>query len=710
MMDRVRRFGLSGLGVVALACGGAPEVVQSPSQETSAALIALPTCGDVEGALRKAALAEMNKQLDAALESYLAHGTGDCGGWYGAEDAAGSGGAGGGSSAPTAGGSNGAKQASGTNNQVAGVDEADFIKNDNEYLYVVAGGKLRIIDAWPAAEAHELSAVKLEGTPKKLFVEKNRALVYSSVQKSGGSQPGESPYYGYSSGECTYGYDCDFTGDGQSTRITVYDISDKTSPKLLRQVELSGSFINARRIGTAIHTVVHDARENFAGVQYQPEDLGWCDGTSKLMAMVKFEALRNKNTAIIRSAPLTDWLPSVVDQKLDGSGQGSANLLAGCDGFYKAPLGDGNGFITLLSLDLVDPSTLDTATIVSRPGAVYASADALYVAVRQQANSGYGWYYGMESETQATTIHKFSLASAPAGSAYLGSGLVKGSVLNQFSMDEWQGHLRVATTSGHTPDPNVHSTITVLKQERDLLVETGRVDHIAPTEDIRSVRFAEDKGFVVTFKKTDPLFVFDLTDATAPRTLGELKIPGFSTYMHMMDDTHLLTIGYDADDQGSFAWFQGVMLQIFDVSDPQHPALTHKEVIGTRGSSSEALTNHLAFNYFAPMNLLAFPITVCEDSSGGGSYGLNMTFSGLMVYDVTTASGFKVKGKVAHPTDASTGGYDSNGCSNWWTQASSKVKRSVIMDNFVFSVSDDLIKVNDLNALSTDLVSIPIGS
>lgn len=707
MRKRISRFGIAVLGIGALACGGAPETVQKPSDDRSAALVALPTCGDVEVALREAALAEMNRQLDAALESYLEHGIGDGCNWYGAEDAmaAGSGGSGGGASAPS-GSNGGAKQASGTNNQVAGVDEADFIKNDNEYLYVVAGGSLRIIDAWPAAEAHEIAAVKLEGTPKKLFVEKNRALVYSSMPKSG-SQPGS---YGYGSGECTYGYDCDFTGDGQATRISVYDITDRTAPKLLRQLDLSGSFINARRIGTSIHTVVHDARSNFEGVSYSPENLGWCDGTSSLLARVQFEVLRAKNTEIIRTAPISDWLPSVTDKHLDGSGKADANLLAACDGFYKSPLGDGNGFITLLSLDIAEQGTLGSSTIVSRPGAVYASADALYIAVRQNAGMGDGWYSGMGGETSATTVHKFALAHSPSSSSYSGSGLVKGTVLNQFAMDEYQGHLRIATTSGHTPDPNVHSTITVLKQERDALIETGRVDHIAPTEDIRSVRFAEDKGFVVTFKKTDPLFVFDLADPKAPRTLGELKIPGFSTYMHMMDDTHLLTIGYDADDQGSFAWFQGVMLQIFDVSDPQHPALTHKEVIGTRGSSSEALTNHLAFNYFAPMNLLAFPITVCEDASGGGSYGLNMTFSGLMVYDVTTAGGFKAKGKVAHPTDPTSGGYDSSGCSNWWTQASSKVKRSVIMDNFVFSVSDDLIKVNDLNALSTDLVAIPIGS
>jgi hypothetical protein len=271
-------------------------------------------------------------------------------------------------------------------------------------------------------------------------------------------------------------------------------------------------------------------------------------------------------------------------------------------------------------------------------------------------------------------------------------------------MDEHEGHFRIATSNGHVPSPDVHSTLTVLQQVGTVLMEVGKVDNLAPKEDIRSVRFSGDRGFIVTFKKTDPLFVIDLARPAYPRVLAELKIPGFSTYMHMMDETHLLTIGYDADDQGSFAWFTGIMLQIFDVSDPQNPLLAHKEVIGTRGSSSAALNNHLAFNYFAPKNLLALPMTVCEGSSGGGSYGTQMTFSGLMVYDVTAGAGFTLRGKVPHPT-----GSDIT-CSNWWTNAESQVERSIIMDDYVFSVSRELIKVNSLNDLATDLASLQIDS
>jgi uncharacterized secreted protein with C-terminal beta-propeller domain len=313
----------------------------------------------------------------------------------------------------------------------------------------------------------------------------------------------------------------------------------------------------------------------------------------------------------------------------------------------------------------------------------------------------------MEAVKEATTIHAFHIGQAPSATSYASSGVVEGAVLNQFSMDEYQGHLRVATTTGHAPDPTASSTLSVLEPHGQFLDVVGKVDKIAPSEDIRSVRFDDDKGYIVTFKKTDPHYVFDLQHPRSPLKLAELKIPGFSTYMHMMDPTHLLTIGYDADDQGSFAWFAGVRLQIFDVTVPTNPILKHTEVIGTRGSSSEALTNHLAFNYYAPKGILALPMTVCEGGTGG-SYGTNMTFSGLMVFNADVTNGFSLRGKVSHPTTNSQQGGYSSACSNWWTNASSEVKRSVVMDDVVFSISESLIKANSLSNLPTDISSVSL--
>jgi hypothetical protein len=269
-------------------------------------------------------------------------------------------------------------------------------------------------------------------------------------------------------------------------------------------------------------------------------------------------------------------------------------------------------------------------------------------------------------------------------------------------MDEHNDHLRIATTTGYLPDPATHSTVTVLAQGGSRLVAVGALDQLAPSEDIRAVRFDGKRGFVVTFKKTDPLFVLDLSVPTRPRVRSELKIPGFSTYLHMMDDRHLLSIGLDGDEQGSFAWFTGVLLQIFDVSDPNNPRRTHREVIGTRGSSSEALTNHLAFTYFAPKDLLALPMTICEGGFGGGSYGAQMTFSGLIVYDVTAESGFSLRGRVEHPVSAGIG------CHNWWADATSQVKRSIVIGDYLLSISGALIKISHLDDLGTDVALIPL--
>jgi uncharacterized secreted protein with C-terminal beta-propeller domain len=362
-----------------------------------------------------------------------------------------------------------------------------------------------------------------------------------------------------------------------------------------------------------------------------------------------------------------------------------------------------------MSLDLQSDRAVQTSTIISRAGATYASADAYYVAVRQQPVGG-GWYTDLAGVDEASTVHQFALASST--NTYVASGLVKGRVLNQFAMDEHAGHLRIATTTGHVPDPTVHSTLSVLKRDGEDLTAVGVVDDIAPTEDIRSVRFLGDRGYVVTFKKTDPLFVFDLADPEHPEMLGELKIPGFSTYMHPLDADHLLAIGFEAADQGDFAFFQGLQLQVFDVSDPAMPTLAHKTTIGTRGSSSEAATNHLAFSFFAPRETLAVPVTVCEGSSGnGGDYG-EMTFSGLQLYQVTTDSGFSLTGDVAHPYIDPYGDNESYGvgasCSSWWTEAQSMVKRTVFMDDFVYSISERRIKVNDLRDLSEDVADVAL--
>ncbi|MCP4701038.1 MAG: hypothetical protein GY862_29920, partial [Gammaproteobacteria bacterium] len=696
--------------------------------ENSASLEPMGGCSALHTELKEAAIAEMEARIDASLQNELQWG-GMC--WryedvfldY-AEGASVT------SPMPTAAGgaatnapsapAEKAAEYSETNVQVTGVDEADFVKNDGKYIYILANGKFRIVESWPAEQAAQISAFDIEGAPKKLFVHEGRAFIYSSLdpidQGDHYGYYGDVYYPGGETSECTYGYDCEFTGDGRELKITVLDISDVAAPNLLREISFSGAYLNSRRINNAVYSAVIFPEPKIRGLTYWPENYQSCRQENELAEAditAMFENLKAQNRALIESADITAWLPSIKDILYSESGpQEDKSLLESCDNFYRSGQTDGKSLLSIISTDINGTSPLSNSTAVGNPGAVYASASALYVVSK---HSRYGmqspWFFdeaaGIE---EASTIHKFSLNTEPPSSEYTASGVVKGSVLNQFSMDEFQGFFRMATTTGHVPNPDTHSTISILEEQSGELVLAGQIDNIAPTEDIRSARFIGDKGYIVTFKKTDPLFVFDLSEPRQPTIAGELKIPGFSTYMHRLDDNHLLTIGYDADDQGSFAWFQGIMLQIFDVSDMANPLLTHKEVIGTRGSTSEAATNHLAFNYFGAKGMLAIPMTVCEAEEGeqyGGSYGDLMTFSGLLVYGVNAETGFELVGGVPHIAPESQDNYRGM-CSSWWTQSNSYVKRSVFMSDkdkgdYVYSITEDTIKANNLSAMGTDV-------
>lgn len=562
-----------------------------------------------------------------------------------------------------------AKSASGTNNQVAGVDEADFVKTDGRYVYVASHGALRIIEAM---NPRVLSTTRLEGNVREMFVEGDRAVVYSS-------SPGGRP-------RCTYGYDCVFAGDGTATTILVLDVANRAAPRKVRSIDLSGSLMAARRVGNTVHTVVADGDSVVPVYQTWPARLDTC-GTKEATVRAKFAALKLENERAIRAAGV--GLPTLRENGVE------TPLCVG----YKAGRGDGKAFTTVVSFDLSQDGTpASTSTIQSRPGAVFASANALYLSVVQhKRGSGGRWYSFYPTVDEVSEIHKFRIGQSPRDTQYVGSGVVPGHVLNQFAMDEWYGYLRVATTRGRVPSPDVRSVVSVLAESGGNLVRVGAVDDIAPGEDIRAVRFDDDRGYIVTFKKTDPLFVLDLYDPSRPRILGELKIPGYSTYMHRIDANHLLSIGFDADEKGDFAYFNGVILQLFDVTSATDPKLIHKETIGTRGSSSEAATNHLAFNYLGDRGLLAFPMTICE-GGGDGQYG-ELSFSGLLVYEVSVEGGFKRLGGVDHGTRGAN-------CQTWWSQANSVVKRSIFLDDLVYSIASDRLKVQRMGKFGTDVANI----
>ena len=745
-MKRIHFLGIMGfiVGGLVLSCGqgqngltdnddnngGAPVVVG----QSLASLKKADTCDDVLAQLKQHAIKEMKKHIKSVKQEVMDLKEHGCRVYE-----AGAGGDANGGPVPEAdngGSSSRADAYSKTNVQVEGVDEADFVKNDDKYIYVLANKKFQIIDAWPAADTKKIATFEIEGQPKRMYVYKDRAVIYSSLERIRQSYEyyDDGPHMSsitISAGgsvrdggsDCTYGYDCDFSGDGRKLKITVLDITDKTRPRLLREITFSGSYINSRRIGKIVHTVVLFSGIAMPGLKYWPDELGsyWelCDKIGNKTGDKfpytdeeideMFDKLIQENIEKINKTDITDFLPSIKDvEYVDGKKVVNDGLLDNCKGFYISQENDGRSLLSVVSFDMTQIKDIAATTIIGRAGAVYASKEALYIAQRHYKSMMRQWYFDDKDINEATTIHKFILKPGSIHTQYAGSGAIKGRVLNQFSMDEYDGYLRIATTSGHVPSPKVYSTVAVLKQTEDgKLAVVGMVDHIAPSEDIRSCRFVKDRAFLVTFKKTDPLFTLDMSDPYNPRILGELKIPGYSTYMHMLDDQHILSIGFDAEDKGNFAWFAGIMLQIFDVSDLENPKLLHKEVIGTRGSTSDAATDHLAFTYFPQRKLLGVPIVICEGGHDG-MYGSKMTFSGLLVYKVDIEDGFDRLGGVPH----SGPDQSHNACSNWWTRSNSHVKRSVFMsdkeNDFVYSIALDKIEVSNLDDLEHPIAEVDL--
>lgn len=674
------------------------------------------SCAALLAGFQKKAIARMEQQVDSYRDIYLTYGCSSYTGWWppaAYEDMV----TGVGAPVPA---SPKAESYSETNVQVAGVDEADFVKNDGKYIYLLAAKRLHIVDAWPPEEAHEIASLPVEGEPLRMFVDASKAYIYSTVDaeqplpEPGGAMAMPIMWDG------SYGY---YYGEAKM-KITVVDMAEITAPVVIREMTVNGSYLNSRRIGNAVHTAATFPAPRITGLTYWPEELNVCyqwydyeywpgNGTvtepkfsaQEIVAM--FEAVKEQNRATILATDLSQWLPTVTDrQQVNGETQEEVSIIGQCGDYYQAPLPDqeNSGFLTLISTAMDGSGEVHGTTVIGQQGTVYASTAALYVASSQWRYGNQPWFFTDQAGIdQATLIHKFALNNQLVSTVYKGSGVVKGNLANQFHMDEYQGALRVATGIGWGTQQG--NTVSVLKEVNGELVKVGQVDGIAPGEDIRSVRFDGERGFVVTFKKTDPLFALNLSNPVAPAISGELKIPGFSTYIHLLEQDHLLTIGYDAEDMGTFAWFEGVMLQIFDVSSISSPTLLHKEIIGTRGTASDATSDHHAFNYFAPKGVLAIPMVVCEGGNNGG-YGSDMTFNGLMVYDVSATTGFSHRGDIAHPFPPAYETSWSGQCGQWWSNPDSLVKRSVFMDDYVFSITSNTIKAASLNDLATDLAVI----
>ncbi|HSF85528.1 MAG TPA: beta-propeller domain-containing protein [Acidimicrobiia bacterium] len=479
-----------------------------------------------------------------------------------------------------------ASEFSTTNVQELGVDEPDLVKTDGDFLFVLADNELHLIDVRGDAELRDTMRFE-DYYPNEILIGADRLYVLSN-------------WYGpvLYAGE---GGDAIVPEFEQPTLVITEVLVDGGRLTERGRLEVSGAYVTARQIGDGARIVVrHDPQVALPFLfPSSPE---------------AEERAAEVNRQVVLDSTLEQWLPSY--RLADGSEQ-SAGILPACDRVRAPQQFSGMSTVSVLTLDMTAPLSKGNALSLFGAGeTVYASTSSLYAATMDYPDIVILEDGAVEQDDDfMTAIHQFDITDV-AGAEYSASGAVPGHLLNQFSLSEHEGHLRVAVTEGSpwfccSDEPSV-SSVRILAAEDDELVEVGAVGDLGVDESIFGVRFVGDTGYVVTFRQTDPLYVIDLSNPAAPAVQGELKITGYSAYLHPVDDGLVLGVGQEATLDGATI---GTKVSLFDVSDPSDPREIDRWV--QEQSSSAVEYDHKAFLYWAPERLAVVPV----DSWGADTSG-----------------------------------------------------------------------------------------
>ncbi|MFZ3591368.1 beta-propeller domain-containing protein [Bacillus sp. DJP31] len=492
-----------------------------------------------------------------------------------------------------------------TNVQVQGVDEADIVKTDGTYIYQVIDRQLKITKAFPTANMETVATVPYNNfDPFQLFVDGDKLVVIGSSYQE-------------------QSYESEKTSDMkmmmpiyQQTKIVVYDITDRTNPKEVKSVEVEGSYVTSRKIDSTIYFLNSHYPDYWILEREKDVDL----------------RPKYKDTAVSKESQFIDYK----------------------DIRYIPESKEAN-YSIMTSFDIEQPEKEVTiSTYLGSGNDVYMTKENLYMAVAKYAD--------IESDEKATTFREFPAFSVNTevfkfavnglNVDFLASGTVQGRILNQFSMDEYEGYFRIATTEGDTwneQSPSSNS-LYVLDQE---MKQVGSVEDLARGERIYSVRFMGEKAYVVTFKEVDPLFVIDVSNPTKPTVLGELKIPGFSNYLHPYDENHLIGFGQNTKlvtmqgEKEPRVLTDGVKISMFDVTDPLNPKEKFSEIIGGRGTYSPLNYDHKALLFNREKNIFAFPISIYKEKAGS-EFEQVFEFQGALAYSIDLERGFKLEEQITH--------------------------------------------------------------
>lgn len=471
-----------------------------------------------------------------------------------------------------------------TNVQVENVDEADIVKTDGKYIFYVTQNKVFIV------EANELNIVsiieikedKKQFSPNELFINKDKLIVLGNLyeyEEIVSRETDEPVAVGTEDNEkrvATYSDSARITTLNTAKAI-VYDISDKENVRIIREVGLDGNYVDSRMIGDNIYFI------------------------SRKYAYYYDELKDN------------EILPRIQD-----TASTQENRYIECtDIAYFKDL-DNKNYMLVGGFNINNNDELHVETFFGASETIYASQNNLYIA---QTNYD-------EMFNTNTTIYKFNLTDSQI--LLTAKGEIEGYLNNQFSMDEYEGNLRIATTytikenmkefleeetigeADGTPVVSIPETkysnrLYILDEN---LKEIGRIDDLAKDEQIYAVRFVGKIGYIVTFEQVDPLFVIDLSNPTSPQIKGELKIPGYSSYLHPYDENHIIGIGYNTKSNGHGGiTTDNMKMSMFDVSDLENPKEMFSIDIGSSYTHSEILYNHKVLFYKKSDNLIGFPIS-----------------------------------------------------------------------------------------------------
>ena len=608
---------------------------------------------------------------------------------------------------------------SGTNNQEGGVDEADVVKTDGYYIYFLNGKKLEIMGVPEFGELVYQSNTTIEGNPNSMLLDGDRLVVISSVNSW--NIPHTNPLYAAMEWDEQYSSWRTYS----LTKFSVFDISDRSDIELEKELFIEGSYITAREVDGTIRTVSHawmetmglrswlDFPEGYWNLDYEdPKRL-------EIREEVAYQTMLD-NEKVIADMEISDLVPRIYERQNDNvithslTNDDCASFIAPQDGFSR-------GVNSIFSFDLTSSDfAFEADHIIGNYPLVYSSADALILAEKSWDS---WWFWNSADSDEATNIHMFDISDSGT-TEYIASGRVDGTIQNQFSLSEYQGVLRVASTEGQwgrwwleNPEPMTSNVVTLQPiadaTGHTTLEQIGIVEGIAPNETIWSARFVEDRAYIVTFENMDPLWTIDLSDPTNPTIMGELKIPGVSTYIHPISDNTLLTIGMGPADleTGEGLDWSNVRLSLFDVSDFTNPLETTTLTISPvedennpcwSWSSSEATYEHKAFQYWAPKSMLAVPMNTYTsgyyDYEASAYVECNREWvSKLMITNVTETS-LTAYGEVDHSEF-----YDSE--QYWWN--SYNIRRSIFMGDYIYAISANGITATNLTTMENS-ASIPL--